>query len=110
MECQEFRKSIPEFASMSLKYDQMARCLEHVEGCASCRDEPEIYFILERGIKDNEAFDGPFVLKNIVNECFDKARQTINRGRRMKRLKELLKIFIYIILFAAVVVLVTYLL
>ena len=57
MECQEFRKSIPEFASMSLKYDQMARCLEHVEGCASCRDELEIYFIVERGIKDNEAFD-----------------------------------------------------
>lgn len=110
MECQEFRKSIPEFASMSLKYDKMARCLEHVKGCPSCMDELEIYFIVERGIKDNEAFDGPFVLKEIVNECFDKAQQTINRGRRMKHMAELLKIFIYIVVFLMVVILVTYLL
>ena len=110
MECQEFRKSIPEFVNMRLRYDKMAECLSHVKSCPSCRDELEIYFIVERGIKDNEAFDGPFVLKNIVSECFDKAQQRINRGRRMKRLKELLKILIYIILFAAVVVLVTYLL
>lgn len=110
MECQEFRKSIPEFVDMSLRYDKMAQCLSHVKGCPSCRDELEIYFIVERGIKDNEAFDGPFVLKNIVNECFAKAQHKINIGRRHRRMAEIIRIFIYIVLFVAVIALVTYLL
>ena len=102
MECQEFRKSIPEFVDMSLRYDKMAQCLSHVKGCPSCRDELEIYFIVEQGIKDNKAFDGPFVLKNIVDECFAKAQHKINVG--------LIKILIYIVLFVAVIAFVTYLL
>lgn len=95
---------------MSLRYDRMVQCLSHVKGCPSCRDELEIYFIVERGIKDNEAFDGPFVLKNIVNECFAKAQHKINIGRRHRRMAELLRIFIYIVLLVAVIALVTYLL
>ncbi len=110
MECQEFRKSIPEFVDMSLRYDRMAQCLSHVKGCPSCRDELEIYFIVERGIKDNAAFDGPFVLRNIVNECFAKAQHKINIGRRHRRIAEMLRIFIYIVLLVAVIALVTYLL
>ena len=95
---------------MSLRYDKMAQCLSHVKGCPSCRDELEIYFIVERGIKDNEAFDGPFVLKNIVNECFAKAQHKINIGRRHRRMAEIIRIFIYIVLLVAVIALVTYLL
>ena len=110
MECQEFRKSIPEFVNMSLKYDKMAECLSHVKGCPSCRDELEIYFIVERGIKDNEAFDGPFVLKNIVDECFARAQHKINVGRRYRRIAEFIRVFIYLVLFVAVIALVTYLL
>lgn len=108
MECKEFRKSIPEFVAMSLDYDGMARCLSHVKACPACRDELEIYFIVERGIKDNEVFDGPFVLKNIVDECFARAQRKINMGRRRRRLSEIFRIIIYIVLFVAVIALVTY--
>lgn len=108
MECQEFRKSIPEFVNMGLRYDKMAECLSHVKNCPSCRDELEIYFIVERGIKDNEAFDGPFVLKDIVNECFDKAQHRITRGRRLRRIAQAFKVFVYLVLFIGIVALVTY--
>ena len=110
MECQEVRKAIPEFVNMRLRYDKMAECLSHVKSCPSCRDELEIYFIVERGIKDNEAFDGPFVLKDIVNECFAKAQHRITRERRHKRIIEVFKFFIYLVIFIGVVMLVTYLL
>ena len=101
---------VPEFVNMRLRYDKMAECLSHVKSCPSCRDELEIYFIVERGIKDNEAFDGPFVLKDIVNECFARAQHRIIRGRRHKRIIEAFKFFIYLVIFIGVVMLVTYLL
>ena len=110
MECKEFRKCIPGFASQSLKYKKMAECLEHVRGCEACRDELEIYYIVELGIKDDAVLDGPFVLNDIVNECFGKAEKIIAKGKRRLRAIHIARIVMYIAVFIGILVFMTYLL
>lgn len=110
MECQEFRKCMPGFVSQSLKYKKTAECLEHVKGCEACRDELEIYFIVELGIKDDAVLDGPFVLCDIVDECFNKAQKIITKGRRRQRSFEIIRIIFYLAVFFGILAFVTYIL
>lgn len=110
MECQEFRKCIPEFVSQSLKYKKTAECLEHVKGCGACRDELEIYFIVELGIKDDAVLDGPFVLRDIVNECFSKSQRIIAKGKRRLRTIQIIRVILYLAVFFGILAFVTYML
>lgn len=102
MECQEFRKCIPEFAAGKLKYKQAEEGLDHVRSCAACRDELEIYCIVEYGIKKDAALEGPFILKDIVEDCFDRVKRGINFGRGKQIAFLGLRILFYVLVFMGV--------
>ncbi len=107
MDCSDFKKCIAAFAKQELKPKQAAECLKHVEDCPSCMDELEIHFIVEYGIKEEAAFEGPFIIKDIINDCLSKVRYSIKKAKRRAGMLRVIKLLINIILILAIIAFVT---
>lgn len=109
MECHEFKKYMPDFAFNRLEYEKAAKCLNHVKHCASCKDELEIYLIVEKGIRDDSAVDGPFILKDVMNSCFENNQNRISRGRRLHATAIMMRLIVYLVTFVLMLGLLYYL-
>ena len=55
MICSEFRKQIPDYLSRRLSLDQLDAFLAHEEECEECREELEVQFIFDSGLKQLSA-------------------------------------------------------
>ena len=106
MDCSDFKKCIAAFAKQELKPKQAEECLKHVRECSSCMDELEIYFIVEH-VKEENAYDGPFVIKDIVNECFNKVQRGIKNSKRRARIIRAVKLLINFLLILAIIAVMT---
>lgn len=100
MDCNEFRKYMPDFALNRLEYEKAAKCLHHVKNCSSCKDEFEIFLIVEKGIRDDSADVKPFILKDVMADCFNSNEQRIIAGRRKHFLSLVFGTMMYLITFA----------
>ena len=107
MDCSDFKKCIAAFAKQELKPKQAAECLKHVEECPSCKDELEIHFIVEYGIKQEAAFEGPFVIKDIVNDCLSKVRCDIKRAKRRTSMLRAVKLLVNLLIILAIIAVIT---
>ncbi len=50
MECKECRNKVMPFIKDELPMEQVDRFLSHIRKCKSCREELEVYFIIETGL------------------------------------------------------------
>lgn len=76
MECKEFERLIPDFIADKLDYPTLKRFSEHMDGCAECREELVIQFLVTEGIQrleDGNAFD----LQKELNTRMEDARRKI---------------------------------
>lgn len=106
MDCSDFKKCIAAFAKQELKPKQAAECLKHVQECSSCMDELEIYFIVEH-VKEETAYDGPFVIKDIVNNCLSSVQNRIKKAKRRNSLKRAVKLLINLLIILAIIAIIT---
>ncbi len=59
-DCKQYQKMIQEFDRGHLSYRNEEAFVTHLEECPDCREEFEIYYIIEYGLNDeqiNERFD-----------------------------------------------------
>ncbi len=66
MNCNEAEKLIPDFLKDNLDNQETIAFLEHVNQCASCREELTIQFLVSTGLKRLED-DGDFNLQEELN-------------------------------------------
>lgn len=52
--CKEYQMMIPDFHKETLNYKDELMFLDHVADCEDCREEMEIYYIIEYGLNDSE--------------------------------------------------------
>lgn len=74
MDCKEFEKLIPRFIGDRMDYSSMKRFCRHMDGCANCREELVIQFLVTEGVQKLEE-----------GEAFDLQRELDRRLNRMKR-------------------------
>ena len=55
--CKEYQMMIPDFHKETLNYKDELMFLDHVADCEDCREEMEIYYIIEYGLNDSEEKD-----------------------------------------------------
>lgn len=109
MECSEFIKLIPEFTFSKLNYRKAQEMLEHVENCSACRDELEIYLIVEQVLDESTDASTPFVLEKRVYECFSHVKKSIKRQRRKHYFLTFLKYLSYVVIILGLICLITFL-
>lgn len=76
MTCRECETQIPDFIGRKMDYLEMKRFLEHVDACASCREELVIQFLIQEGmarLEDGDAFD----LQQELQAHLEEARRRI---------------------------------
>lgn len=54
MKCSDFQRRIPEIIKADVPDEELEEVLEHIQNCADCQDELEIYFVLNYGLSDEE--------------------------------------------------------
>ena len=85
MECKEFERLIPLFIEDSLDYTTLKRFCEHMNGCADCKEELVIQFLVTEGIQrleDGSAFD----LQKELNTRMEEAKKKIRVNSGFMRL------------------------
>ena len=55
MECREFQKYIAPIVEHSVPTEKMEELAEHARFCKDCRDELEINYVLQYGLKDEDS-------------------------------------------------------
>ncbi len=76
MTCRECEKQIPDFVGRKMDYFEMKQFLEHVDACASCREELVIQFLIQEGmarLEDGDVFD----LQRELQAHLEEARRRI---------------------------------
>ncbi len=53
MKCSEFQKIIPDIVKGEVPDEKLCEILEHIEECPDCKDELEIYYVLNYGLSDD---------------------------------------------------------
>lgn len=54
MDCNEARRRIVPYIKQQLSMDETYLFINHVQECSECKDELEIYYIMEHGLSDEE--------------------------------------------------------
>lgn len=76
MECREFERRIPDYLAKKLDYPTLKRFFEHIEGCADCREEMDIQFLVAEGmhrLAEGNAFD----LQTELGQRLEETRKTL---------------------------------
>lgn len=87
-DCNKCIKMVLPYIRGELDNDQTEVFLEHIKNCTSCREELDIYYTVEAGIKQLDEKKGDFNIAGSLHEC-------INRSYYKLRMIKLVKILYY---------------
>jgi predicted anti-sigma-YlaC factor YlaD len=64
--------------------EELKEFLEHTKSCPSCRDELEIYFTVEVGIRQLDSETGNYNIKGALEAAVEQSKQRIQAVRLIK--------------------------
>lgn len=76
MNCNDARKNIIPYINEQLHMDDTLQFIKHVNECSECKDELEIYYILEHGLSDREE-DVSFDFQKSLNEQLEREEKEL---------------------------------
>lgn len=76
MNCSDARKKIIPYIKNQLSMNDILNFIRHIEECSDCKDELEIYYILEHGLSDEEE-EVSFDFTKSLNEQLEKEKNDI---------------------------------
>lgn len=76
MNCNDARKKIVPYIKNQLSMDDTLHFIRHVMECSDCKDELEIYYILEHGLSDEEE-EVSFDFTKSLNEQLENEKNDI---------------------------------
>ena len=78
MTCREAQQMVMPYINHQLSDEDLEAFLLHVKGCLDCREELEIYFTVDYGLRqlddDNGTYDIPGALKRTLEQSWDHVR------------------------------------
>lgn len=93
MECREFQNLIHDFIFDKIEYtDELEEFIEHARTCPKCREDLDLYYLIDRGLGDVSAPDSSEEdtdynqeledIFSFYDECFLKQKKQ-KRGRKI---------------------------
>ena len=82
MNCKRVEKEIPAFLNNELDISTLKDFLKHIEGCADCREELSIQFLVTEGMIALEAGDS-YDLTSALEQRIAKSHHDINLNKKL---------------------------
>lgn len=81
MTCKEAESLVMPFIHHELPETKLEDFLEHIETCENCREELEIYYTVDVGIRQLDADTGTYNIKGAMEDDIIASRQRLNTLR-----------------------------
>ncbi|MFR5602392.1 MAG: anti-sigma factor family protein [Lachnospiraceae bacterium] len=103
MTCAEAESMVMPYIRHELQTEELEGFLEHIEHCASCREELEIYYIVDLGIKQLDGDTGTYNIKGAMERSLELCRVKIQRRRFVSIVKYAVNTLCVLALFVTLV-------
>lgn len=77
MTCKEAESLVMPYIRSELTDEELQEFLEHIEHCPECREELEIYFTVDVGIKQLDSETGNYNIKGALEAAIEQSRQRL---------------------------------
>ncbi|WP_349948280.1 zf-HC2 domain-containing protein [Lacrimispora sp. BS-2] len=84
MTCKEVERLVMPYINDELTDDELGEFLEHLESCPDCREELEIYFTVDVGIRELDSETGNYNIKGALESAIEQSRQRLQVIRCIK--------------------------
>ncbi|MBS5282420.1 MAG: zf-HC2 domain-containing protein [Clostridiales bacterium] len=78
MTCTEAERLVMPYINGSITDEELEGFLEHIDGCEDCREELEIYFTVDVGIRQLDEGTGTYNIKGALETALELSRQRIH--------------------------------
>lgn len=102
MKCMEARRMITPFIKKELGEKDQEEFLKHVERCADCKDELDIYFTVHRALESLDTGSHSYDFQNMLEEEIGAAKRGILRKKAMRFGRALLLVIVELFLLLSV--------
>jgi hypothetical protein len=79
MTCAESEKLVVPYINDSLTVSQLEDFMEHIESCPNCREELEIHYMVDVGLKKLDEADGTFDIAGDLKRKLAESTASLNR-------------------------------
>ena len=84
MTCKEAQRLVIPYIRHQLDEETMEAFLDHIDGCEECREELEIYFTVDVGIRQLDEGTGTYNIKGALENALALSRQRIHSLHLLK--------------------------
>lgn len=84
MTCKEMEKLVMPYINDDLTDEELQEFLEHMESCPDCREELEIYFTVDVGIRQLDSETGNYNIRGALEAAVEQSRQRLQVVRLIK--------------------------
>ena len=84
MTCKEAESLVMPYIKNELTDEELFEFLEHIEHCPECREELEIYFTVDVGIRQLDSETGNYNIKGALETAIEQSREILEAVRLVK--------------------------
>lgn len=81
MTCRESERLVMPYINGSITDEELEGFLKHIEHCGNCREELEIYFTVDVGIRQLDEGTGTYNIKGALETALELSRQRLHTLR-----------------------------
>ena len=78
MTCREAERLVMPYINGSITDDELEEFLKHIDQCEECREELEIYFTVDVGIRQLDEGTGTYNIKGALETALELSRQRVH--------------------------------
>ena len=87
MTCKEAESLVMPYIKNELTDEELFEFLEHIEHCPECREELEIYFTVDVGIRQLDSETGNYNIKGALETAIEQSRERLEAVRLVKTVR-----------------------
>ena len=84
MTCKEAESLVMPYIKNELTDEELFEFLEHIAHCPECREELEIYFTVDVGIRQLDSETGNYNIKGALETAIEQSRERLEAVRMVK--------------------------
>ena len=84
MTCKEAESLVMPYIKNELTDEELFEFLEHIEHCPECREELEIYFTVDVGIRQLDSETGNYNINGALETAIEQSRERLEAVRMVK--------------------------
>ena len=84
MTCTQAQRLVMPYINGDISDEELEEFLKHIDTCKACREELEIYFTVDLGIRQLDAGSGNFNIKGALETALELSRQRVHTVRLLE--------------------------